>query len=127
MKSTSTSQKTQYRLRSKIGYVPNAKEQESPKGISLTVPDDSYTITELLKRHEAGLGFGIQRLGQFDLEDDEEHDSIDMNQYQQMDVTEKELLHKEVAETAGKAKKLKQLQQEKGKEKNKVENSDKSE
>jgi hypothetical protein len=96
-------------IRSTLKHTPD--KGETPKGVSLTVPDDSYTIQELLARHEAGLGFGIQRLGNFDLDDDEEHDAIDMNQYQNMDITEKEALHREMkgikdeAETTLKARK----------------------
>lgn len=90
-------------IRSKLKYKPS--KGEVIKGPSKTVPDDSYTIQELLRRHEAGLGFGIQRLGQFDLEDDDEHDALDMNQYQQLDITDREVLHAEMSEIRETAKK----------------------
>lgn len=92
-------------IRSTLKHKPT--KGETPKGVSLTVPDDSYTITELLARHEAGLAFGIQRLGQYDLEDDEEHEAMDMNQYQNMDITEKYLIETEAKETLTKVSRYK--------------------
>lgn len=90
-------------IRSTQNYTPDPGEK--PSGVSLTVPDDSYTIKELLARHEAGLGLGIQRLGNYDLgEDDEDHDAIDMNQFQQLDITDKEILLENTREIQADAK-----------------------
>lgn len=75
--------------RSTLEWKPKASDMETPVGVSVTVPDDSYTVSELLKKHSQGLALNIQKLGQFDDLGDDEYDSEDMNQFQNLDLAER--------------------------------------
>lgn len=86
------------KLRGTLEFKLQKKDKEIPTGISLTVPDDSYTIQELLQKHEQGLALGIQRLAQYDIADDEEFDGIDMHKYQQLEEFEKREMIEKTAE-----------------------------
>ncbi|AXH76190.1 MAG: hypothetical protein [Microviridae sp.] len=84
----------QRRLRSTINFQLKKKDMEQPKGKSLTIPDDTYTVSELLERHARGLPLA-GRPGTFiedtDIEDD------DLEAFNRMDITDRF----EAAERAG--------------------------
>lgn len=90
---------------------------ETPSGISLTVPEDSYGIKELLRKHQSGMAFNIQRLGSFDLSEDIPGlDAIDMNQFQQLEKGERQQIiqeHLELQEETKKRIATKRLQKNK--------------
>lgn len=51
---------------------------ETPKGVSQTVPDDSYSIKDLIKKYASGLDPGISKLPNHNGEDDEvDFDDVD--------------------------------------------------
>lgn len=77
------------KYQSRQNYKPNPSGWEKGGGISQTVPDDSYSVQELLDRHENGIALNIKRLANFDNVGDEEFDSIDMEEFQKMEPTEK--------------------------------------
>ncbi|AXH73437.1 MAG: hypothetical protein [Microviridae sp.] len=102
-----TKTKSKTKLRSRYGFELQKKDMETPKGVSVTVPDDSYSVRELLDRHQKGLAFGIQRLGQFDDIDDEDFDALDMNDLQNQEMYEKSEIMEEAKETLRKVKEKK--------------------
>lgn len=46
-------------------------QMETPKGVSMTVPDDSYAIKDLIKKYASGLDPGVTLLAEYNGEDDE--------------------------------------------------------
>ncbi|AXH76463.1 MAG: hypothetical protein [Microviridae sp.] len=63
------------RFRSTIDFKLKPSDMEKPTGKSLTVPDDTYTVTELLERHAQGLKLLVEKnaiwLDDQDIEDDD--------------------------------------------------------
>ncbi|AXH73310.1 MAG: hypothetical protein [Microviridae sp.] len=113
MKPMKPGQQHEARYRSTKDFKPKKSDMEQKNTQpSLTVPDDSYTVQELLTKHQNGLSLGIQRLGNFDLDNDEEHEAIDMNQYQQLEKTEREQIVAENYERRESAKAHKKRQDE---------------
>lgn len=79
------------RVRSTINFKLKKSDMEIPRGKSQTVQDDSWTLIELLQRHQAGIALS-QKRGQHDLdEESDDFDSVDMNQFQQLENTEQAL------------------------------------
>lgn len=72
----------------KTGYKPKPEQQETPKGVSLAIPDDSYTVRELLQKHTQGIDPAIARIPYFD--EDVDHDSLDKTK--ELDLFEREEL-----------------------------------
>ncbi|AXH75391.1 MAG: hypothetical protein [Microviridae sp.] len=93
------------KITSKQNYKSNPIHWETPIGVSETVPDDSYTIGELLKKHESGLALGIKRLGNFANIEDDEFDQIDMEKFQNMEMTEQMQVTEAMQETLAEGKK----------------------
>ncbi|AXH77552.1 MAG: hypothetical protein [Microviridae sp.] len=89
------------KLRGTLNYKPGTRpgDMEIPRGISETVPDDSYTVAELLTKHQQGLALGIQRLGVYDELDEDDYDAMDMTEYQNLEKVEREQIAMEQAKT----------------------------
>lgn len=77
------------KIRSKQKWQLQSRDKEKITGESQTVPDDGFTVKELLQKHIAGIPLGIQRLGQWENLEEDEHDAIDMEKFQQLEETEK--------------------------------------
>lgn len=77
-------------IQSQMRY-KSLKNYETNKKPSLTIPDESYTIKELLKKHTRGMmPEGLNRNGIY-LEEDATHDTLDYQKFQRMDITDKHL------------------------------------
>lgn len=84
-----------------IGWRLQRKHMETPKGVSMTVPDDSYTIKDLIRKFGNNLDPSITKLSHFNGEDDEvSHDDIDFSEASRGDLHEVELLQNELAQRA---------------------------
>lgn len=71
---------------------------EHPKGKSMTIPDESYTIQQLMERMMAGIPAQVNQ--PYDIDDDDEavHDDEDLEQFGRLDITEKEEILQEAEE-----------------------------
>lgn len=76
------------RFRNQYNYDPKIDTGFSEyKEQSMTVPDESYSIKDLLKKHRSGIPVNVERDGQYD--DDPDHDDIDRTELLNMDLAEK--------------------------------------
>jgi len=89
------------RIRSTLNFDP--KKDISPEntvGASLTVPDESYSIKELINRHQNGLPINLNVHGEYEDEVDfDDHDrekisSLDLTEIDQIMETNKQLMLK---------------------------------
>lgn len=106
-----------YKLRSSINFKLKKSDMETPSGKSLTVPDDSFTVQELLERNTRGLPL-TGREGVFiddsDIEDD------DLEKFNRQDITDRfetaqragEIVRKEHEHQASKKERAKALEKE---------------
>lgn len=116
MKDTQKSSTEKARFRSTIDFKLNReKDKEKGGGISMTVPNDAWTIQDLMARHQAGMIIAGKE-GQFDLEDDEDYDAMDMNKFQNLEITEKTEISKVHSETLKKAHGIEEGKKKKEKE-----------
>lgn len=75
------------KIRRRYNYKPG-KQNETPKGVSVTIPGETYTIRELLKKHTRGiLPPDIIRQGQYS--DEQEFDSPDLQKLHRSDINDK--------------------------------------
>lgn len=71
------------------GWKLQRHQVEHPKGVSMTVPDDSYSIRDLIKKYAQGLDPKLTLLGEYGGHDDEvDHDDVDLAQAQRGDFAE---------------------------------------
>lgn len=121
--------KTKKKLRSTLNYVPRSQDRETPKGKSLTVPDDSYTIRQIIERSQNGLPVNVGHEAGYPFEENNDFDSHDIESIQRMDLSEQyekleeiriqrstleqELRDKKDAQKAKKLEQLKKLEEEK--------------
>lgn len=88
------------KLVNRVDYVQSETSLEPIRdSISLAVPNEAYTIKELLIRHQQGLGANVQRQGVMGDPDDEDFDQPDLNQMQHADLFEREEYSTKLAET----------------------------
>lgn len=106
MKKQPTTTNESARMRSRYNFKLEANDMETTKGVSMTVPDETYTVQELLERHQMGLPVG-GKVPVYDLEPDEE-EGIDMNQFQQLELAEQAEILAQKGDTIEKAKKWSQ-------------------
>lgn len=79
--------KVAYQL--KNGWRLRRHQMETPKGESLTVPDESYTIRDLIRKYSAGLDPKLTLLSEWSGEENEvEHDDYDLRSVGRVDRTE---------------------------------------
>lgn len=90
----------QARFRSTINFKLRKEDMETTTKEVVTVPDDSYTVKELLERHQAGIPISL-KVPEYDLqdEDSEDHEAIDMEQFQKLEPTEQQEIADIHAET----------------------------
>lgn len=86
------------KIRSRFAFKLESKDMERTTGASMTVPDDSYTIMELLHRYETGQPIPVARTGSYDDMEEEDYDHIDSGKYLRGDVTDQFLAQQENAE-----------------------------
>lgn len=79
-------QKRKTRIISQLDFVLFPKYKEKNVGISMTVPDESMTIREIMKKHVSGMRIAdsLQRQGYY--EEDVDHDSPDMEKVKNQDI-----------------------------------------
>lgn len=91
-------------IRSKQNWTLRKEDKETPKGVSETVPNDAWTIQEVLQRFTQGLplqtGTGVYLEGS----EDADLDDLDVMEFDRMDLTEKAEIMEAVEERAEKAK-----------------------
>ncbi|AXH77916.1 MAG: hypothetical protein [Microviridae sp.] len=85
-------QKAKFRL--STNYTMTKADMEHPSGKSLTVPDDTYTVQEMLERHARGLPLAGRDGIYIDDSDIEDHD---LEEFNRGDITDRH----EMAEAAG--------------------------
>ena len=109
------------KIRSKQNWKLLKSDKETPKGKSLTVPDDSYTVQELLEKHAQGIMMSTKPV----LWPDEDHtlDDPDLEDFNRQPIGDREEIAREIIaqrdisqqtlkEAQEKAKKLKADQDE---------------
>lgn len=74
-------------MRNRYKYELKKADMETPIGKSMAVPDDSYTIKEILERHANGMIPAIGKDGMYD--EDPDHDDIDLGELNRSDLAEK--------------------------------------
>lgn len=73
----------------KHGWKLETRFKEIPKGESLTVPDDSYTIRDLIKKYASGLDPGVTKLANHNGEEDEvDFDDVDFASEARQDIAD---------------------------------------
>lgn len=85
---------------SRMNYELKSEFMEHPKGKSMAVPDDSYTIRELIERFQNGIPLS-QHMGNFDenVEGEEaDHDDQDLEKFNKMDIAEQSEILREARE-----------------------------
>lgn len=89
MKQTTIQDKEKLGYQLKHGWSFRKEFKEHPVGESQTVPDDSYTIQELIKKYASGLDPEISKLGQYNGEEDEvDFDDVDYANEVRQDIAE---------------------------------------
>lgn len=86
------------------GIKPKPSDFEHPKGESLSVPNEAYTIREIMEKHTHGINLGIDRQGIY--EDEVDFDSPDMRKVKELDLYDREIISKENAENITRGKQL---------------------
>lgn len=82
----------------KNGWRLQPHQIETPKGVSETVPDDSYAIKDLIKKFAGGLDPSVTKLANFNGEENEvDFDDVDMAAASRADYHEVDELQREVA------------------------------
>lgn len=83
----------------KNGWKLRSHQMEHPKGVSQTVPDNSYSIADLITKFAGHLDPSITKQGHFNGDDDEvDFDDIDLGAAARADYHEVDDLRKEAAE-----------------------------
>lgn len=76
------------KLRSTQNYKPRKQDRETIKGKSLTVPDDSYTIREIIERSQNGFPVDIKADAGYPFENQDDFEADDIEAIQRMDLAE---------------------------------------
>lgn len=85
------------KLRSQMTYEPQDKHNEHPVGKSMTVPDESYTIAEILQRSQNGLSTDLIHQGEYTLDTNSENfDDYDIEKLKQLDPYDREMLARDL-------------------------------
>lgn len=80
-------------LRSQHTYVPLDRHNETPTGKSVTVPDETFTIEEILRRSQQGLNAEVMHNGEYTLDlNSEDFDSHDVEKLKLLDPYDREML-----------------------------------
>lgn len=86
---TNSKQYTTPFFTSTINWKLKDRHKEHPSGLSETVPDDSYTIADLVKKFASGVDPAISKIANYGGDDDEvDFDDIDMQKAAQADYTD---------------------------------------
>jgi hypothetical protein len=80
------------KLRNPMYFELKKEDQETPHGVSLTVPDQSTSLAELLRRHTAGIAPEVSRTPIYD--ELATHDSADYTKINSLDLSEKDEIRK---------------------------------
>jgi len=82
------------RVRSQADFRLTSRDRERPIGRSLTIPDDSYSIQDLLQRHLDGMAPDVLKSPLYDLQADEDsdqgHDLEDMSKFPDLDFADQD-------------------------------------
>lgn len=92
-----TTKPTKRVLRSQMSYIVQDKHFEHPKGASVTVPDESFTISQILQRSQQGLNLDLMHQGEYTLDDNsEDFDAYDIEKLKQLDPYDREMLARDL-------------------------------
>lgn len=105
----------------KVKPYQHAKRYETPTGKSLTVPDDTYTVAELLERHARGLPLA-GRPGAY--VDDSDIEDDDLEKFGRLDVTDRFEIAQKAAEIVREEHTHQESKKEKAKQKERTEFED---
>jgi hypothetical protein len=84
-------------LRSQHTYIPLDKHNEHPIGASTTVPDEAFSLEEILRRSVQGLADNLMHPGEYNLEDNsEDFDAYDIEKLKQLDPYDREMLARDL-------------------------------
>ena len=87
---------------------------ENCTGSSMTVPGESYTIQELIKKHTSGIPVNVEIRGEYD--EDPTHEDFDKREVQNMDLVDKEeILQQNLDKISNKKIEIQQKREEKAK------------
>lgn len=89
---------TTFAKRNPYKFVLTKKDMETPKGVSLTVQDDSYSVRDLYEKFTLGLDLGVERNAYYG--DDQDHDDQDESKLAGLDLAERHELLTETKERA---------------------------
>ncbi|WNK13216.1 MAG: hypothetical protein [Microvirus sp.] len=78
------------RLRSTLFYRLTRKDMETPRGVSLTVQDDAYTVRDLYDKFTRGIDMGLDRSVSWS--EDPDHDDHDLEKLPGHDLVERQEL-----------------------------------
>ena len=91
--------KKQQKWQSKWEYDHTKTPKSDNKGEkTLTIPDASYTIRELLDRHSRGMATEIGNAPQYPFDKDMDHDDVDLEELARMDMAERQKIVEETKE-----------------------------
>lgn len=88
--------KTRKITRTPYTFELQIQDKETPLGVSETVPNQSISLTEMLRKHIAGVAPAVQHTPQYD--DDANFDSADYTKINSLDLSEKDEIRQALSE-----------------------------
>lgn len=73
-----------------------SQDMEHPSGVSITIPDESYTIKDLVQKFSQGIDPSISKLAEYS-EDSDDHDQPDMRKLATADLSDVDNYKRELA------------------------------
>jgi hypothetical protein len=77
------------KIRNRGQYTPSLKDQETPQGKSMTIQNDTLSVSEMLRRLSAGMPLS-KKTGTFGEHEDDDHDQYDFEKTSQLDLVERQ-------------------------------------
>lgn len=115
------------KFRNKRDYIlgEDKHDMEHPKGKSMTIPDEAYTVQELMNRMISGIPTHTSE--PYDIDDDDEvgHDDEDLEAFSRLDITEQEEILVEAEQVVKESQKMKKKRDQEESKKKKDEEFEK--
>lgn len=73
-----------------LTYQPNPKNSETPQGVSVTIPDEAFTIRELYARSQQGILDASIVKNAVWATDEAGHEDLDLEKFGRLDLSDKE-------------------------------------
>lgn len=93
-----TKAKSKYKLRSRYNFVLTKEDMETSTMKSLTVPDETYTVKEILEKSKNGLIPSLSGKA-FYMENEMDHEDDDLDKFNRSDMQEKAEILERARET----------------------------